>query len=321
MIKIAVIGVGSMGAHHARVYAELKDAKLVAVVDTDKTTAESVGKKYSCNHYTDYKEMLKKESIDAVSVVVPTKFHWAIASEVLKQKKHVLVEKPIASTIEEANTLLTLAKKNSVHLMVGHIERFNPAVHKLKELIKEKKLGDITSIAAIRVGLFPPRVQDANIVIDVSIHDIDILNYLVGEVPKNVFATGGKALTSSREDYVNLLLQYSRASGVVQSNWLTPIKIRTLSVTGTKGYAELNYISQELVHYESHFKKANGDFDSFLLSTQPTKVVVDIPKDEPLKRELAHFVDIITKNVEPIMKPEEAVAALSIALDATKKLR
>ena len=152
MIKVGVIGIGNMGKHHARNYSDLPECKLVAVCDLDKELVNSLSKKYSCNGYSDYKEMLEKEGLNAISLVVPTKDHTKIALDVLNQGVNLLVEKPIASSIEEAKKIVEKAKEKGLVLTVGHIERFNPGILKLKQIIDEGKLGTVRSIVARRVG-------------------------------------------------------------------------------------------------------------------------------------------------------------------------
>lgn len=315
--NVAVIGVGSMGRNHARVYSELENAKLVAVSDIDEKTGIEISRKFGCKYYKDYRKMLESEKLDAVSVAVPTKMHTEIALDVIKRGVNLLIEKPIADNISNAKKIVELAVKKSVKLSVGHVERFNPAVKKLKEIIGQGMLGEVTSVIARRVGLFPPRVKDANVVIDLAVHDIDIINYLLGKTPSSVHANLGATLTSEREDHAEIFMKYGNASGFVQVNWISPIKIRTLSVTGTKGYAELNYITQELIFYESNYTKDFDSFGEFVVKFgTPEKVVIEVKKEEPLKLELKAFLECIEKNKEPEVTGKDALKVLEIALSA-----
>jgi UDP-N-acetylglucosamine 3-dehydrogenase len=321
-VNTAVIGVGSMGKHHARIYNELKNSKLVAISDLNEEIGKEVAKRFSCNFYKDYREMLKKEGIDAVSVVVPTNAHRDVAVECIRAGKHVLVEKPISNTIESAEEIITEAKKHGVKVAVGHIERFNPAVQKLKTIVDDEKLGKITSLVAKRVGLFPPQIRDANVIIDLATHDIDIFNYLLNKEPTSVHASAGKALINKREDYAEIFLEYNGTDGIIQVNWLTPVKIRNLSVTGTKGYVELNYISQELTMYESRYERKFSDFGDFIVKFgEPKRIDIPIKKEEPLKLELINFLEAIEKDQEPLVNGEAGLKALKIALEAVKIAR
>lgn len=321
-IKVAVIGVGAMGRNHARVYSEMPGCRLVAVADVDKEKSEEIADKFNCKYYLDYKKMLEQEDIEAVSIAVPTKFHKDVSIYVIEKGIHLLLEKPIAGTVEEAEKIIKMAKEKKIKLLIGHIERFNPAVIRLKKIIDDGKLGVVTSIIARRVGLFPPRIKDANIVIDVSVHDIDIIRYLMGKEPEEVCTSGSKSLNSNREDQVVALLKYKGANGVIQSNWITPIKIRNLSVTGTKGYAELNYMTQELILYESNYETTFDDYGDFIVKFgKQNTIKVDVKFKEPLKGEIEHFFDCINFNESPLVSGEEALEALKIALDINDKLK
>jgi len=205
-MKAAVIGTGSMGRNHARLYADIEGVELVAVADVSQD-AKGVADKYGCRFYTGHKEMIETEKPDIVSVCVPTSLHYEVSKFVIEKGVNLLIEKPIASRVEEAEELVELAKKAKVKLAVGHIERFNPAVQRLKKLIDEGKLGNVTSILARRVGLYPPRIRDANVIIDIAVHDIDVFNYLLGKEPSKVFSCAGKALINDREDYADIFLK------------------------------------------------------------------------------------------------------------------
>ena len=320
-IKVGVIGVGLMGQNHARVYSELPRCQLVAVSDLDEEKTKTVSRKFNCRHYRDHMDMIEKEDIQAVSIAVPTKNHKEVALDAIKKNLNILLEKPISNNIKDSEEIIKNVKEHNVKLLVGHIERFNPAVTKLKEMIDQRKLGDICSIMAKRVGLFPPRIKDANIVIDVSVHDIDIIRYIMGGDPDDVYACGGKTINDEREDQVVAILKYGNTNGIIQSNWITPIKIRNLSVTGVKGYAELNYITQELILYENNYIKTFDDYGDFMIKFgKLNKINVDVKFNEPLKVEIEHFLECIRDNKEPLVNGNEALATLKVAIDINKKL-
>lgn len=316
MTNVAVIGLGNMGKHHARVYSELEKVNLIAISDINEEEGE-VANKYDCRFYKDYREMLKREHIDAVSIAVPTKLHERVAVDCIHAKKHVLVEKPLANTLEDAEKMISVAKEQGVRLMVGHIERFNPAVKKLKEIIDQNRFGTLTSIIARRVGIFPPQIKDANVVLDLAVHDIDIFNYLLEKKPSEIYAKGGKVLDEDREDHAMILLKYGETNCFVQVNWITPVKIRNLSVTGVKGYAELNYITQDLKIYESVYEKTFDTFGDFVIKFgTPKEIKVDVKKVEPLKVELRHFIRCVENNEEPLVSGEDGLLTLKISLKA-----
>jgi len=317
MVNVAVIGVGNMGKHHARVYSELPEANLVAVCDNDEQRAKEIAERFGCRYYTDYLEMLEKErkNIEAVSIAVPTKFHKTVALQCMERGLHILVEKPIADNIENAQAIIESADDNSVKLAVGHVERFNPAVQKLKEMTDRGELGEITTIIARRIGVFPPQIKDANVIIDLAIHDIDIFNYLLGRAPVKVSVGSGKALINHREDFADILLDYGGVNAFVQANWITPVKIRSLAVTGTKGYAELNYITQELVVHKSRFMDID-DFSDVVQFGTPEKIIVKVGEEEPLKLELSNFLSAVENDKQPTVTGQDALMALRVALNA-----
>ncbi len=315
--RIAVIGLGNMGKHHARNYALLEDVQLVAVCDLNHELADATAKKFDCKAYYDYKEMLQKESLQAVSIAVPTSFHKEVALVCIDQHLDVLIEKPIASTIKDAEEIIAKAKEKNVLLQIGHIERFNPAVQKLKEVIRDGKLGEVTSIIARRVGAVPVQVRDANVIIDLAVHDIDIINYIYESQPETVLGNIGKAMIEKREDYAEIFLKYGKRSGYIQVNWITPIKIRNLSVTGSKGYAELNYITQELVVYESNYTKEMIDeYGDYVIKFGiPNKTQIGVEAVEPLYLELQDFVKCVKTRKTPLVTGEIGLQALQISLE------
>jgi UDP-N-acetylglucosamine 3-dehydrogenase len=321
-MKVGVIGTGAMGKNHARIYAGMKNVQLVGVADVDQKTGKSVAASHGCRYYRDYEDLLEKEKPDAVSVCVPTAYHYRVAKDVIAKGVNLLIEKPITKTLEDAEELVSLAKKAGVKLAVGHIERFNPAVQQLKALIDKGALGDITSIMARRVGLFPPRIKDANVIIDIGVHDIDVFNYLLGKEPTSIFSCAGKALIKDREDYADIFLKYNGTNGIIQVNWITPVKIRVLNVTGTKGYAELNYITQDLVLYESIYKKTYDEFGDFVvLFGEPKKRHIAVKKQEPLKLELEDFIGAVRSGREPLVTGEDGVRVLRTAVEIINACR
>ncbi|MBW6462076.1 MAG: Gfo/Idh/MocA family oxidoreductase [DPANN group archaeon] len=318
MINVAVIGTGAMGRHHVRIYSELENVNLVAISDLDEINGKKLAEKHSCKFYADFKAMLDTEEIDAVSVVVPTKFHTSVALYCANKGKHILLEKPIADKVKDAEEIISACKKNNVLLLVGHIERFNPAITELKRQIDSGTLGKITSIISKRVGLFPSRIKDADVVVDLAVHDIDIFNYLLKSTPEKVNSNLGNALIDDRPDYANILLKYDGTSAFIEVNWTTPVKIRTLSITGTKGYAELNYITQELVIYETNLEKEFDSFGDFIIKFgEAEHKNIEITKSEPLKNELMHFIDCIGTGAIPKVTGEDALEALKVCLIVT----
>lgn len=308
-IKTAVIGAGNMGKNHVRVYSEI--TQLVAIADVLPEIGKPLAEKYKTKYYKDYKELIEKEAPDAVSVAVPTNLHKEITIECLKRKIPVLVEKPIAISLKEANEMRAESIKQNVSLMVGHVERFNPAVNELKKIITHKKLGKIINLLAIRVGISPPLLPNSDVSLELAIHDVDIFNYLLDEFPQTTRIKKYKMFKNSIADSASLMLEYSKATALIQTNWITPIKMRKLYVTGTEGFAELDYINQKLVLYDKIIEtKPDGDFFELVSLSEGLKKEVFVSKKEPLKQEISFFLKNI--KVRDSSNLDDAIKALEI---------
>lgn len=314
-LNVAVIGTGSMGKNHARVYSEMEDVNLIAVCDSNEASAKEAAKKYNAKAYSDYKEMLKKERIDAVSICVPTKLHREAALHAINSKANTLVEKPIATTTEEAKIIIDAAAKNKVKLMVGHIEIFNPVVQELKKRIENNELGNILQVHCERLSLFPQRIIDVGVIVDLAIHEIYVLKYLIGSKVRRVYAETAQRFHSSNEDLMIGTLRFENGIlGVINANWLTPKKVRQIEVTGEKGMLVADYITQELYFYEKQFAAKYSDFKSgFKMGTEGKKVKIDIKTSEPLRNELVEFIGSIKNNKDPIVSGKDGLEALDIA--------
>jgi UDP-N-acetylglucosamine 3-dehydrogenase len=321
-LNAAVIGVGNMGRHHARIYHQLTTTKLVAIADPDKSKGEEIAKKYFTKYYPNYKDLLNNEKIDLISIAAPTKFHKEIALACINFGINILIEKPIASTVNEAKQIVQKAKTKGIKFTVGHIERFNPAVLKLKEMIDEDKLGEIVMISTFRMGPTPVQIKDANVIVDIGVHDIDIMNWLFGKLPERVYSRGGKALLKNQEDHVEAFLDYGHGGGMLVANWITPLKVRKLTASGKKAYVELNYITQELDLYESNALLSYDDFGDFLVKfgEDQNKKIIKVKNIEPLKAEIQAFVKCIINNERPCVTAREAIDALAIAQKIAKQI-
>lgn len=302
-LRVGVIGVGSMGKNHVRLYSELKGVELIGVADVNETIAVSIAQSYGCKPYADYHDLLG-ENPDVLSIVVPTTLHKKVALDAIQKGINILVEKPIADTVGNADEVIKAARKKVVKLMVGHVERFNPAIIKLKELIDSGLLGDVVSISAKRVGPYNPRIRDVGIILDLGTHDIDIMSYLVGERIKGVYASAG-SVVHSHEDHAIITLNFSSGnSGVIETNWLTPHKVRGLTVIGSEGIAEVNYIEETLRIFDKEWVRD-----------------AKIENEEPLKLELMHFIDCVQYDNKPLVSGEDGKHALEVALAAVESAR
>ena len=294
LIRVGVAGVGTMGKNHARVYSKIENCQLVGVADVDFDKAKEVAQLYGAQAYRSYEELLSK--VDAVSIALPTSLHKEATLKFIERGVHCLVEKPIASSLEDAKEMVEAAEKYRVKLMVGHIERFNPAVRKLKEIVDSGKLGKLLLLSARRVGPFAPRVVDVGIIVDLATHDIDVARYLTGKEPIKVYSKYG-SIKHPKEDHAILLLDFGDVAASIEVNWFTPHKVRTLVATGTEAIAYLNYIEQELEVYNAEWR-----------------MIPKIEKCEPLEIELRHFIECVEKDLRPLVDGYEGLKTLEVAL-------
>ena len=319
-IRVAVIGGGNMGKNHLRNYFLLPEVELVGLADVN-PDMKKLADEYKASFFVDYKEMLNELKPDAVSIVVPTPFHAEVATEVINRGINCLLEKPIASTINEADKLIELAKKHDVVFTVGHIEHYNPLIVTLKKLLDKGSIGNITSIVCKRVGGFPAVEPKTDVIIDLAVHDIGIISYLLGKQPNVIHSHGSRTHHSKAIDSAEILMDYGDASGFIQANWLTPVKIRKIAITGSKGYIEGNYVTQELELYEHNMQKyENEGFSNFVIKMgEPEKSIIKVDFKEPLAVELDAFISRIKgDNDNYLVDAFSARKALELALRAVE---
>jgi len=313
-INVAVIGAGNMGRHHIKHYHLLDEANLVAIVDPNIERCKEYAAQYKCTPYETIDELLENETIQAVSITNPTSKHYETAKKFIKQGIHVLVEKPITETPEEAETLIKLADEHNVTLMVGHIERFNPIVISVKKLIDSKLFGHITSLQLNRMSMMPTQIKDANVFIDLAVHDIDLCSYLLGEEPHTLDSNAHKALLIDRVDYAAIFMKYpSQASASIHVNWICPRKVRTLTVLGSKGYAEVDLMTKEGLFFPSEYEPNDDGVPQFKPS-EPQKIPTT--DADALQEQIKHFLSSIHTGNKPITCGIAGKNALLLALNA-----
>ena len=312
---MAVVGVGNMGRHHARNYAASDAAELCAVVDFDRARGEAMAELYGASYFETLLELLEDgPEIAAATVATPTSLHAETAGALMAAGIHVLVEKPLAATVDEAAELIKRAEEQQLTLAVGHVERFNPAVRELKRWIDGGRLGEVLSIIARRVGLFPPQIKDANVLTDLAVHDIDIFHHLLeAHMPDELHCNAGKAIAEDRYDFADVFLRYGQVACFLQVNWITPVKIRSLTVTGTEAYVELEYVTQRLEYYRA---RTVGEAQSFVeleaLSAYEPELV-EFSHVEPLAEELDQFLKAVRSEPANIVTGEEARRTMEVA--------
>jgi predicted dehydrogenase len=317
MTRVAVVGVGMMGRNHVRVYSEMPNVELVAIVDENPILADALSSVYHVPIYKDYRKMVEETKPDAVSVAVPTEFHYGVVKGLLEMDCNVLVEKPIAATLDQAWELLRLADQRNRVLTVGHIERFNPAIIELKRRLDGGELGQVFQVHARRVGPFPTRIQDVGVIKDLAIHDLDIMHYLTGSYVDRVYAEAKSTIHQRCEDmFVGTLHFMDNTIGLLEINWLTPTKIRELYVTGDRGMFRVNYITQDLCFFENA-EFDNSDWSPLTLIrgvSEGAIIQYAIKKKEPLRNELETFIGYLQGKANRLVTGIEAIKALQVAM-------
>jgi predicted dehydrogenase len=299
LLRVGVVGVGIMGSNHARVFADLPGVKLVGVADPERKQRDFVAGALDCIGVPDIEDLLDC-GVDAVTIAAPTHLHQELALACISRGVHVMVEKPIAPSVEEGRTIIAAARRAGVTLMVGHVERFNPAVETIKDAIRGE---DILSIAITREGPFPPRMSNVGVVIDLAVHDIDLIRWFTDSEIVDVQPQVRSAL-AEREDIA--LLQFRTASGVlahINTNWLTPFKARNVTVATKNKYIMGDLLTRQVT--ECFGFQPDGSYSMRHLS---------VGYAEPLRSELQAFVSAVCSEKRPAVTGEEGVDALEIAI-------
>ena len=299
-IRVGIIGVGYLGMQHARIASYLEEADLKAVADIDFKKAFEIGNRHGVNYYQNYEDMF--DEIDAGIVATPTSEHFSISLNLLRNGKHVLVEKPITESVAQAEELVAAAKANGSVLQVGHLERFNPAVEAVETMISDPRFVEVQ-----RLGSFSARSLDVNVVLDLMIHDLDIILALIKDEVA-VIRSSGIHVLSEKIDIANARLEFK--GGCVATLTASRVhqgKVRKLRIFEPTSYYSIDYIDQEV--------------KVFPLSGRQTDIKTPkIKKDEPLKRELQNFFTCIAENRYGKVSGEEGLRALRLAYDVLRQI-
>ena len=318
-LRAGVVGLGMMGRNHVRVWDEaIAGVELVAVADPDPAAVTRATAGRRARGYADPREMLEAERLDLVSIVAPTSLHLPATLEALRCGANVLVEKPIAATRDEAVAMMDAAAEAGRMLTVGHIERFNPAIRELRRRLADGELGRVFQIHATRLGPFPARIRDVGVVVDLAPHDIDVMRYLVDSEPIRLFAETERRIHTDHEDlFVGTIKFANGVVGVLDINWLTPTKRRTLTVTGERGMYVADYIAQDLVFYANQDAPGTwvnpGAGRSVTSVTEGEMTRRAIRREEPLVVELRDFAEAVRGGGPPPVEPRDAMVALLLA--------
>jgi len=321
-LRIGVIGCGRMGAFHVRNYSQIDCAQLVAVADPDPQMRERALAGTRVAGYSDWREMIQygNEELDAISIACPSEYHAEVALEALAAGLHVLVEKPIATTLPDALRMRSAAYEADRKLMVGHVERFNPAVAKLRELVADGRLGRVYRAHATRVGPLPTRIQDTGVAIDLATHDLDVMQHVLGASIHEIYADGGRFQHSSQEDLLTCLARFGEPGqaatlGLLDVNWLTPEKKREIALIGENGLLRASYITQDVWFVESTNAPLQWDGLSVLRGDgEGAAVRFSLAKAEPLRAELEAFCRCVLDDTPEPVSAHDGVKALAAAL-------
>ena len=303
-VNLAVIGYGIWGRNHVRVLSDMKNVNLATISDVSTKTVSNLARKHHVDYNTDPQQVFDDPDVDAVTICTPTVTHYNLTKRAIQAGKHVLVEKPMTDSIQEAEELIQLSETHNVKLAVGFIERFNPAIQKAVELIKQNKIGDVILAHTKRVSRWPIRIGDVGVIKDLAIHDVDIINQLFGVEAGTVFANAGK-IRHNFEDYANIIMCFpDHKAAFVETNWLTPRKVRTLTVTGTEGIINVDFITQTIT-----------------IENDEQIVQPFIGNGEPLRLELESFRDSILNNTPPRITGRDGLRALKVCESALQSAR
>lgn len=315
-LKVAVVGAGSMGMNHLRVLRDFNEEQLelVGVAEPNEPNLQYAISRFHIAGFNDYRKMVEQTLPDLVAVVVPTHLHFEIASYLLDRGINVLLEKPMTSSLEEAEALIQLASIRGATLAIGHIERFNPAVIEVKRHLVAGELGQMFHLHARRLGPFPPRIRDVGVTLDLATHDIDIMRYLADAEVEHVYSETQQHIHTTHEDLLLGILRFTnQAIGVLDVNWLTPTKVRELSITGEKGMYLINYLTQDVYFYENDYTTTTWDaLRSLTGVSEGSMTRLKIQKAEPLRLEYEDVMNAIRQDVLPTVSGEDGLAVLKI---------
>jgi predicted dehydrogenase len=321
-LRAAVVGLGMMGRNHVRVWDEsVEGVDLVAVADPDPAAVDRATAGRRARGYDDPERMLAEEELDLVSIVAPTSLHLPVTLSALQAGANVLVEKPIAATREEALAMMEAAEAAGRMLTVGHIERFNPAIRELRRRLAAGELGRIFQVKATRLGPFPARIRDVGVVVDLAPHDLDIMRFLVGSEPVRIYAETERRIHTDHEDLFNGIMKFENGVvGILDINWLTPTKRRSLTVTGERGMYVADYINQDLIYYANPdafgtWENRGADSTDAPISSVAGGEMTrrSIRRQEPLAVELGEFAAAVRSGGPPPVDPHDAMVALLLA--------
>ncbi len=317
-LRVGLIGAGKMGSFHMESWERIPAARLVAVADPDEAAARAHIGRRPIESFRDHRLLLQRADIDAVCICAPSEHHARLALDAIAAGKHVLVEKPIATALEDGLRMASAARAAGVKLMVGHVERFNPAVGKLAELVAEGRVGRVFRAHATRVGPLPARIRDTGVAIDLATHDLDIMQFVLSLDITSIYAHGSRCLHPSQEDMIACLLRFGEHGpwGLLDVNWLTPEKRRELTLIGEGGMLSASYLTQDVWLTESSGAVPTGwsELARIRGDAEGAAVRFALGRIEPLQAELTAFARCVLEDTPEPVSAQEGCRALAAAL-------
>jgi UDP-N-acetylglucosamine 3-dehydrogenase len=303
MLKVGVIGAGSMGRHHVRLYKGLPQCELIGVSDPDPSKAE-LAQQFRTAYFPDHRALLELRP-ELVTIAAPTSMHYRLACDALDAGCHLLIEKPITDSLETARELERRAATAGRSIAVGHIERFNPAVIELRRLIAGGELGDLLTINNLRVGPYHGRILDTGIVLDLGTHDVDLISYLFDARATSVFATALRR-KHNHEDHAVLQLAFPDGrTGIIETSWLAPYRARNIFVVGTEHFALCDLMNKVILIYDDNPQGGN-----LLSGLRP------VPAGDALENQLTSVIQSVLDGTPPVSGAGDSIYALEACLAA-----
>jgi len=322
-VRIGLAGLGAMGRNHLRILSSRPDVRVAAIADPVDVVLAAASDQTGAQPFAEPLAMIAEAELDAVVIAAPTTAHVPLALAAIDRGIAILVEKPLAATVEEGMRIVAAARERGIPVQVGHVERFNPAVLELGRLIGAGWLSSVYAIASRRAGPFPARIRDVGVTVDLATHDVDILSWIAGERPTRVYGETAQRIHADHEDLLFGLLHFpSGATGMLDVNWLTPAKRRQLVVTGEEGMFELDYLTQRLTFTRATDTTNPRLIGGYAPTFEGEMVELPVASAEPLAAELDAFLAVIRDGGRPIVDAEDGLWAVAVAtslLDAAAR--
>ena len=312
-LRLGLAGLGSMGKNHLRVISSHPETTLAAVADPDAASLEAAVAQTGARGFEDPLAMIAQAELDGVVIAAPTTAHVALALAAIERGLSVLVEKPLAATVEDGLAIVSAARKSKVRVQVGHVERYNPAVLEMGRLLRAGWLSTIYAITSRRAGPFPARIRDVGVTVDLGTHDVDMLSWIAGERPVRVYAETAQRIHAGHEDLTFGLVHFpSGAIGFLDVDWLTPAKRRSLVAVGEEGMFELDYLTQKLTFTRSNVERPQM-IGGYATTFSGDVAEIQIQNVEPLRAQLDEFVRVLRTGERPYVDGEDGLWAVAIA--------